>query len=43
MGRSFVALDGRAGAFLAGDNGTLSAFNILTDLHAPGDAVASNR
>lgn len=41
--RSVIALDGRAGTYLAGDNGALTALNVLMDLYAPGDAVASNR
>lgn len=41
--RSVIALDGRAGTYLTGDNGALTALNVLMDLYAPGDAVASHR
>jgi cyanophycinase len=37
--RSVIALDGRAGTFLQGDNGAFTALNIQMDLYAPGDAV----
>ena len=41
--RSVIALDGRAGIYMEGDNGALTALNILMDLYAPGDAVVTNR
>ncbi len=41
--RSVIALDGRTGTYLAGDNGAFTAFNVLMDAYAPGDTVASNR
>ena len=37
--RSVIALDGRGGAYLTGDNGALTALNVLMNLYAPGDAV----
>ena len=37
--RSVIALDGRAGTYLEGDNGALTALNVLLDLYAPGDVV----
>jgi cyanophycinase len=39
--RSVVALDGRAATYLAGDNGAFSAFNVVSDVFAPGDAVSA--
>jgi len=38
-----IALDGRAGTYLDGDNGAFTALNVLMELYAPGDAVVSNR
>jgi cyanophycinase len=37
--RSVIALDGRAGTYMTGDNGALTALNVLMNLYAPGDTV----
>jgi cyanophycinase-like exopeptidase len=37
--RSVIALDGRAGSYLTGGNGALTALNVLMNLYAPGDTV----
>ena len=41
--RAVVGLDGRAALFGAGDNGALSAYNVLLDVFAPTDAVRPSR
>lgn len=41
--RSAIALDGRAAMYATGNNGAFSAFNVMLDAFAPGDALAGIR